>query len=223
MAKRVKGNRRIGQCAYCGVFAEISTEHVIPKSLFTQPYPSHPIVVPACDRCNKDKSPHDDLLRDFLIFDFCGCQHPVAQTLFQTKALRSFRRNSSVLARTVVSDAQLEPLHTRGGIYLGTYPQVRINDTQVQTIFSTIVRGLYFDARRQRLPDNYVFQVRRIYPWDFKEVWRGLKEKNLNGPRIIDDVFGCAFLSATEDPYTTLWFLWFYGSVVFSVSTKAPI
>src|SRR5207253_10981223 len=108
--------------------------------------------------------------------------------------------------------------YTRGGIYLGNQPSFPIDEERVKAIFSTLVRGLYYDARRKRFPDGYVFDVLRYYPWDFKAVWERFFQLHPNGPRILGNVFGCAFVSAQEDPFTTYWLFWFYERVLISVS-----
>src|SRR4051812_25180824 len=76
-----------------------------------------------------------------------------------------------------------------------------------------IVRGLYFDHQKKRIPDDYSFEVTRYDPWDFKNILLQVKQKlNLNGPRILGNVFGCAYALTEEDPYKTWWFIWFYNA-----------
>jgi hypothetical protein len=81
-----------------------------------------------------------------------------------------------------------------------------------------VVLGDY-DARKLRIPDDYTFELLQYYPWDFKRVWKEV-EQNLdpNGPRILGDVFGCAYVMATEDQFHTFWLLEFYGGVCFTYS-----
>lgn len=165
-----KGQRKIGQCIYCGNVAQISKDHVIPKSLFVRPLPSNLITVPCCDSCNNNKSQNDDFLRDLLTTDVFGNQHPTAQQIFQEKVLRSNERNSSTIAKIVSKEARTEPFYTRKGIYLGNIITAPIEPERVKTIFTTIIRGLYFDARHQQIPDSYDFEIRRFYPWEFNEV-----------------------------------------------------
>jgi hypothetical protein len=37
---------------------------------------------------------------------------------------------------------------------------------------------------------------------------------------LLGDVFGCMFAVATENPFNTLWGLWFYDRVVFTAFTE---
>jgi len=78
-----------GECVYCGITAMLTTEHVIPRCLFTEPRPDNMITVPVCKDCNGHKSSNDDYLRDFLVTDHRTSEHPVAKQIFLGKALRS--------------------------------------------------------------------------------------------------------------------------------------
>src|SRR6185436_1792358 len=93
---------------------------------------------------------------------------------------------------------------------------------RVEKTFATLVRGLYYDALKKRFPDGYRFEVFRHYPWDFKLISETFFNLHPNGPRILGNVFGCAFLKAQEDLFTTYWLFWFYERVLFSVSTMNP-
>jgi len=157
-----------------------------------------------------------------LAVDIFGNQSSVAQGIFHNKVLSSQRQNSSVVARAATSSARLEPFYTKQGIYLGHYPSFPIDGNRVENTFSTLVRGLYYDARKKRFPARYRFEVFRHYPWDFKYIWQTFSGLHPNGPRILGNVFGCVFLSAQEDLFTTYWLFWFYERVLFSVSAMNP-
>ncbi|MEW6131274.1 MAG: hypothetical protein AB1757_29865 [Acidobacteriota bacterium] len=217
-----KRSRKIAECAYCGEIKEITRDHVIPVCLFKLPYPKNLITVPACHECNHAKSKNDDYLRDLITTDIYGNQSPIAREIFENKVVRSSQNNRSLMAREFLSKVRIEPFHTKGGIYLGDFPSAPVDPEKIKTIFATIVRGLFYDHRRQRIPDNYVFEVLRYHPWDFKDVWESLGQMHPNGPRVLEGVFGCKYISATEDPPTTLWLLWFYGTFFISVSAMNP-
>jgi hypothetical protein len=142
----------------------VTRDHVVPRALFVPPYPSHPVIVPACRSCNQAKARHEDYLRDFLALDYRSSQSPITQTLFSQKVWRSLHRNSSELVRTALQTADLAPLYTREGIYLGEYPQATVDDTRLSSMLGMMVRGLYYDARKQRLPDDYDVTVLRHDP-----------------------------------------------------------
>jgi len=211
-----------GECAYCGHAGELTREHVIPKCLFVPPYPPNLITVPVCDRCNNEKSKDDDFLRDFLVVDIQGSQSPVTQTLFSGKVQRSLSRNSSALLRDVIPQLRIAPLYTSAGIYLGDAPQAPFDGERLKQTLGRIVRGLYFDARKMRLPNECSVEVYRPGLWNYNEILQVFRKLHVNGPRVLGNVFGCLFAAATEDPFFTLWALWFYERVLFTAVTEMP-
>jgi hypothetical protein len=126
------------------------------------------------------------------------------------------------MVRDFLSRVSIEPFYTKGGVYLGDFPSATVDPDRIKTIFSTMARGLYYDHRRQRIPSNYNFEVLRYHPWDFKGIYESLSQMHLNGPRVLGNVFGCAYVSAQEDPPTTLWLMWFYERLFISVSAISP-
>lgn len=213
----------IGECVYCGKTATLTKEDVIPRCLFPKPRPTDLVKVPACLSCNNAKSKNDDYLRDLLISDVYAQQNPVAQALFHQKMLSSVRQGSSVIARTAISKGRREPVYTPNGIYLDDCISAPIDVERVNHIFSQIIRGLYFRGRQRRIPDDYVFEVRRYHPLEFYQVWERLKQIGYHGPfRIGGEIFTCLFVDVVEDPFFTDWWLWFYDSVCVYVRTKPP-
>ena len=153
--------RKSKGCVYCGEINEITKDHVVPKCLFTKPYPSNLITVKACKKCNNAKSLNEDYLRDFLVADIAVSDKPIAQEIFQ-KMLSSQRKGSSVIARETVRKSSLQPFYTDAGIYLGTYHSTPIDTNRIESIFRMLVCGLFYNFRKTRVPDNYVFTLRRV-------------------------------------------------------------
>lgn len=209
---------KIRQCVYCGEFKGTTKDHVIPKSLFTRPYPSNLITVPACFSCNNAKSLDDDFLRDLLTTDFIGSHSPVAQKIFETKVMSSAAQDSSLLVRTVLSQGRLEPFFSKGGVYLGTYPTVTIDEKRVSRMFHRIARGLYYDATKQRLPEGYTVEVLRHLPHNFEALIEEFRKKLHPSGRRLGNVFSAIYVRAKEDPFSTMWLIWFYDRVGISIS-----
>lgn len=212
--------RKRGECAYCGTVAELTIDHVIPQCLFTKPLPPDMVKVSACEQCNNTKSKDDDFLRDFLVTDIFASEQPTAKAIFTQKVVSSARQNKSALMRSFKSHARLEPLHTRGGIYLGHAYSAPLDGERVTQIFCRIMRGLYYKIRSQRIPDKYKCEVSRWEPTGFNEFWPTLKQIGFNGPYHCGDVFTCIMLYADEDPFITAWWLCFYDRICIHVSTE---
>jgi hypothetical protein len=218
------GKARKSVCPYCGHNRKLTDDHVIPTCLFISPLPPSMITVKACHQCNNRKKSEDDsFLRDFLVMDAWGNNHPTAQQLFNGKVMRSIGYHKSELGPMVAAKARLKPFYSPHGVYLGQAVQLETPDRRLEQIISTIVRGLYFNALKQRLPDDCHFQIaRHFFSWQLDIIKDVMGHLHMHGPRLLGDVFGCSYAIATEDPYRTMWILWFYNRVVYSVFTEIP-
>lgn len=151
-------------CVYCNKRPATTVDHVVPLCLFAPPLPLDMVTVPACQPCNVAKSKNDDYFRDMLIVDMFCVDHPVAQCLLAGKMRRSMQRNRSRVAREAVAQQRMESFYSAGGVYLGDVHAVKFEDARVQDIYSMMVRGLYYKILKKRLPDNYAFEIQRLYP-----------------------------------------------------------
>lgn len=210
-------------CAYCGVRPGITSDHVVAQGLFPATPEFWP-TVPACRPCHDEKTRHEEYLREMLVADISASKHPIAQTIFNGPVMRAAGTNRSRLAKAARADGKFEAMHTQGGIYLGHYPTVPLEAERINAAITMMVCGLYYSIRKQRIPDEYVFDVRRVPPWHASEEMRNMQQLSPGeGPRLLGDrVFGCYFRYADADEYLTLWLLWFYESVFFYVSTEPP-
>jgi hypothetical protein len=219
---KVKSVKNI-KCVYCGITLDelnSTRDHVIPQSLFSRPLPQRMITVSACKNCNKEKSKYDDYLRDIVVADLETYTHPISQLLFQ-KLLRSARRNRSSVARNISSSNITQPLVTPNGIYLGNYPIIALDLASTNKIFSFLIKGLYYYLRQERLPDDCFFSITRIPPLVNEEPLLNMfmQAPKYYGPEILgNNIFGyIAYIH--DNPTITRWFLWFYDSLCFVVST----
>lgn len=222
--KKHKANRlkkQQGLCVYCGAVGKVEHEDVIPVCLFLKPVPDR-VLVPSCRKCNLAKSKDDSYLRDMLVADYRCFANPTAQTIFNGPVLRSIRTNRSAIARTFRSDGELVPMLTHSGVYLGHMPGVSLEEARILRIFSTIVRGLNFKVRRQRLADNTVFTVERLGGPSSQENIEQLRQVAWSGTgRIGTGILECGYMF-DEEPNTTVWLLIFYSRIYILVTTTSP-
>src|SRR5579875_450375 len=140
-----KFKQKMGICSYCGNHAVVTEDHVIPRSLFAGPMPSHPRPpkVLACPDCNNVmKSSDDTLLRDLLAADIVSQSHPDAQTNF-ANVRKAARANKSEFARYVSGSNRLISMFSKGGIFLGSAYEIKLPSGRVVQVLSNITRGLY--------------------------------------------------------------------------------
>jgi hypothetical protein len=87
---------------------------------------------------------------------------------------------------------------------------------QIDQYASTRVEGLYASCRGQTLASDIVASVFRRSPADFRSQHAALG----NGPELrLDDVFGCKFLYDDKKPGLTLWLIWFFNELHYTVET----
>ena len=212
-----------GTCTYCGKLKTLTRDHIIPKCLFPAPLPAVMVTVPACHDCNNEKSKHDDYLRDMLVVDSNTGENEIAQEMSLGKVRRSASRNLSAVIRAAKTQGRFQPVHSKGGIYLGHAFTFPLEVDRVNHIFSQIVRGLYFRLTKRYLPQDCSFVVRRITAREFNEFWPELEGIGYNGPyRLGDDIFSCLFIYAAEEPAISQWWLWFYGHNICVMVRTAP-
>lgn len=210
-------NQGVGECGYCGKVRPVTADHVIPKCLFPKPRPANLVKVPACASCNNEKSKADAYLRDFLVTDAYSSENVAAQTDLKDAVLRSLRRGSSDFAKDAVRTAVPHAVFSPGGeIYIGEVLSVPIDD---QLVFPWVIRGLYHSVVGRPIPDNYTFNVGRLNPFTFEETITKFLCTNHFGPFHVgdNDEFICMFICSAEDRFSTIWLLWFFGTIGFSV------
>lgn len=210
-------------CVYCGLVPATTKDHVIPRCLFTNPLPNNMVTVPVCEKCNNEKSKNDSYLRDILVVDIRCSEHPLAQKLMHETFIRSVRSNRSEIGRATVSRRRTSPLYTSGGLYLGHYPSIPIDSERLNDIFRTMIRGLYYKARRCRLPDNYLFQIRQTDPLHFRGHCEMAMRSDANGTYELGYVFGCIYYTGMLDHGETHWLLSFFNGFFVEVHTHHPL
>lgn len=223
MSKRKKQAAAEAHCVYCGAFGKVTEDHVIPQCLFEKPLPPDTVKVPACNLCNNKKSKDDGYLRDILVTDVSTSNHPTAKAIFREKSLSAHRQNKSEFLRYAVATLRPEPMYTPGGIYLGHVHATKIEKERLSEIIMRMVRGLYYNLYRKRIPDDYKSEVTR---WDVTEP-RKFNEyaakvmPYFGEPRRIGKVLEYGMRHVEEDPFATHWLLLFYGGMRFTVITNS--
>lgn len=212
-----KAKSKIRQCAYCGVVAEMTKEHVIPRGLFTSPRPANLITIPVCKNCNHLKSKDDDFLRDFLTLDQYSYQSEIAKSIFRGKVTRSVIRKSSDIGKIVLSKGSIVPAYSQRRVYLGRRFSFPIDGDRLASVLFTIARGLSYHIHKSILLPDFNYRVLRYKPWEFSAVWRKFEVVfgSIELPAL-GKVFRASYIPSL-DSFTNVWLLQFYESIGFSV------
>jgi len=218
----IMAKSKVGTCIYCGAQAEMTVEDVLPRCLFPRPLPPNLVKVGACLTCNNGKSGDDAYLRDFLVADMAAGKSAVAQQIRTNTFKRSVQTNRSEIARLALKRAYRKPLHTPGGIYLGSPIAVPIDAKHLERIFERMVRGLWFHVWKDHLPRDYMFEVARIDGFHTAAVWSEMRQTGANIAAIRPDVFVCQYAFDIRYHAVSRWLLLFYNTILIEVFTLPP-
>lgn len=177
------------------------------------------VTVPCCLKCNQQKAADDAFLRDVLTSDIDAQPSKTAGTAF-LPVRRSVERNRSEFAKIVNSQViRKASLVTEAGLYVGDAFGVTLPKGRIERCLFWIVRGLYFNHQGAPFPTDVSYEVRRHPVSEFPALLASLKDDGLPPNRIVGDVFGCTYVRGI-DLRDSIWVLWFYERIVFSVITE---
>ncbi|MHC4535752.1 MAG: HNH endonuclease [Planctomycetota bacterium] len=128
---------------YCGSGKDMTVDHIPPKALFPEPRPSNMLTVPCCKKCNESFSKDDEYFRTVLVSDAAVFSNPNVQAVNE-KLLRSMSRpEASAMASAIRKSLHVVDVISRGGIYLGRSPAMKINASRIKRVANRIARGLF--------------------------------------------------------------------------------
>lgn len=128
------------------------------RGFFNPPQPTEPIIVDACNNCNKGFSKDEEFVRTIIAaratFDATGKQ------LWRGPVKRSFGRNPKFKTTIgkLVGNIEIE----KSGIYLGTVPALLLGEDEmkrVRRIIQKIVKGLFRHHFDEILPNHYAIRA----------------------------------------------------------------
>jgi hypothetical protein len=180
------------------------------------------VTVPACSDCNGRKEPLDSYLRDVLVSDIHASKNPVARKIQTGKLSRSVVRNRSHFIRNAIPNAQLRPMVTPTGIYIGHGVSVPVDDKKIRQELRFMVRGLFYWVREERIPDDYRFEIDQLMYSGIGSMWDYLESKGEGAGQIGENVFACRYQFCLGNPFISYWLLVFYSSVGFGIMTVPP-
>lgn len=161
--RRRKGQQRQGVCVYCGTEGPVTDDHVFPGVIFRQP-DTEMITVPACDDCNNKKSRGDRDLRNYILMDIGGSQHPDALALTEIMLRESNVRIRNWVRKTIDAAEDLD-LVTDEGIIVGKALRFGFNDERILAAHQMVGRGLYYYEIGRLLPPDCPVFAERV-PWN---------------------------------------------------------
>ena len=219
---------RIGTCTYCGKRKSVTADHVPPKNLFGRPYPPNLLTVPACLDCNGGFTKDDEYFRIALtITDEAKGQR--AREAVMPTVMRGINSTKQDRFRAaLLSGTQIAPRFSPSGLFLGNHRAIAFDSARLDRIARRIVRGLFFQVKGHRLPDDHAINVLPV--GRFRELASLHPELDLALHEFIGlitreplmkygDVFGYHWVQSPNGPSNTMWLLYFYEQLEFYCTT----
>jgi hypothetical protein len=207
-------SRPVGPCSYCGEEHEQEPEHVVPQAIFVNGNQST-IIIPACHRCNNQKSAGEDDLRDYLIITVGVHGHEDILPLMTVMA-ESAGKGFSKIGKSATQERKPVLQRTETGVDVPVFEVPNHDPKPMLRTLRYIVRGLYFQENgRPWLPDQpLTFHL--VLPEDLEEtldLLRRVGPLNFSAP-MGQDVFKYALITQPEHPDVTVWAMVFFGKVL---------
>lgn len=218
-------------CVYCGVTLtnrKIATdtaatdEHVIPQTVFLEPR-EHMVKVPACWRCNHEKSKDDGYFREKLVLDDRVTDHSIAMQIRDGAVMSAVAKNHSVFAREALMHGVHLTVPGSDG-RMRDVVMVPVSNDRIQRSFTAIGRGMYFAHTGEVLaPDTEVI-AGEIDREHFLKLIDPLIEAGLRGYSSMgshDEVLYVHVYASTV-PNFGFWVISFYQTIPYIVVVRPP-
>ena len=201
--------RRQGVCIYCGTTGAVTRDHVPPQSVFPDPKPQGLIHVPACHECNDAFKLDDEYFRTFVVTG--NFQNPAARSLWDRKIIAS--PNAETIRDILRRSMKDIEVHSHGGIYLGKAPAVFLDARRILRVAGRIVLGLWWHHYQTRPEPSIRIYAGRLWKLDGMEPLLNACQKSFIG----NGIFAYAHGVPAEDINQSIWFLQFFGGLLFFV------
>ncbi len=155
-----KKKKPVGECAFCGKPA-FNWDHVPPQGMFAKPRQGL-IVVPSCERCNSASTKDDEVLQRLALMSGTERSKDAAEvcaTVFRAidkPEARGLRKNF------FQSITPVKRWSSHGPFWLGHDFHMVVPGDRIAPVLTKIVRGLFFDARKKRLPVGYTVGLHNL-------------------------------------------------------------
>lgn len=138
-------------CAFCGGRAT-TRDHIPNCKFFPKPRPSDLITVPSCSPCNNATSADEEYFLNVILSHWKADTSSALATRKDRFDKRTERRVR--MARRMLDDVRFDEWVTNAGVSAGQGYVLKVDAPRLERIFEKIVRGLYWEHYRERLPTD---------------------------------------------------------------------
>jgi hypothetical protein len=208
-------------CVYCADAPSITADHIIARQFFLSSRRGGLPKVPACERCNRQKSALEHYLTAVLPF---GGRHPDATANLETMVPRRLLKNRRLHEKLVLGLRQSTAKHPDADSLEHTPLAVPIESEQLRRLFAFITKGLVWYHWQTILGPGYSVRAEAI-----SEVWAQryglffrMKAREHVRQNLGEGTFCYEGLQAEEPRELTIWRFSIYGGACLSGDPKAP-
>ena len=214
------------ECAYCGIIAKATDDHIPPKSFFVGPLTTDLPSVKACASCNTGASLDDEYFRDTVVKHHQVADQPAANPVVQKMLRAAALPARAKYTRHALSDMVDLDVTTPSGIILGKQPAFRVDGSRLERAAARYARGLHRYHYGERVPSETPIravvnpdQVNQNAA-DFVTGFRGADIVTIQ-----DGVFWYARMRPTAQPNSSYWMLTFFSAfpIVVAIRPDTPL
>jgi len=197
-------------CVYCGKSAATTSDHIISREFFIVKHRGNLPQVPACERCNNEKSALEHYLTVVLTI---GARHSHAAENLRTMIPKRLAKNAKLHRELAAGLAK------SGG------NRIPFDHVRLDRLFEMIAKGMAWYHWRVRLGQGHS-AVASTFHDDVEPFFDRMLTK-MNAPHRVyidlgEGTFAYRGVQATDCPELTIWRFWMYGGVVFGGDPKVP-
>jgi hypothetical protein len=196
-------------CVYCGAPAT-TDDHVIAAKFFLEPQRGNLPEVPACQRCNNEKSHLEDYLMVVLGF---GAMHPDAKVNLDTLVRRRLENNLRL-------KRDLE-----AGYDASSGASIPFNHEKLEKLFAMIAQGLAWHHWKVLLAPGFS-AIASLFSDNgapfFMQMLSGWKTPTRESANLGNGTFVYEGAQSTDVPEATIWRFEMYGGIRFDGDPRLP-
>jgi hypothetical protein len=197
-------------CVYCVDAPATSADHVFAREFFLHSDRSELPQVPACDRCNRDKSVLEHYLTAVLPF---GGKHTKASQTLEEMVPKRLAKNGKL--RRELNRGMTRVWGVDRGLYLPT-GAIPVDGSKLEKLVALIARGLLWFHWKTLLRQDDVVHVEALTSLGeefFTHIF-SMRSANRVHVDIADGVIQYDGVQSADPMELSVWRIWFYGGVL---------
>ncbi|MCL4204732.1 MAG: hypothetical protein KJ000_19790 [Pirellulaceae bacterium] len=212
-------------CMFCGgeiESEELTMEHFVPKCLWEKGHrPDKTKTLPAHKDCNNAFSEDNEYFRDVIVMEEGAERHPEGQRVREGAIQRKLNERFGSIVKSL-KNLRMRRVYTPTGIYLGNRPTFEVEWERFERVLCNVIKGVFYVARKQPLPRDFIISVSDIRTLDPEWVTRTVSFM-VPWQSFGDSAFCCRYVVSSKKPIEKITCLMqFYENRLFLGEAVSP-